>query len=177
MPEGVPAGGTQIVVGHGRNVFRLKSWVVGITGGSKPVTLAGRELPADAGGTLRGSARALCTGPGEWLVVSPGPGAGRLPEQIEQELVEQGVALVDLSDGLGVLEVSGRDVRELLCKGCGLDLHAATFAPGSCARTRFAQIPVVIECIDETRFEVYVARSYLQYLHAWLSDAAVELDG
>jgi hypothetical protein len=40
---------------------------------------------------------------------------------------------------------------------------------------RFAQIPVIIDCLDEPpRFELTVARSYLQYLRFWLTYAAVE---
>jgi sarcosine oxidase subunit gamma len=73
--------------------------------------------------------------------------------------------------------VRGSAARELLSKGCGLDLHPESFPAGHCARARFAQIPVVIECLEEPpRFEMTVARSYLQYLQSWLEDAAVEFE-
>jgi sarcosine oxidase subunit gamma len=75
------------------------------------------------------------------------------------------------------LRVQRPDARELLSKGCGLDLHPRFFAPDQCARTRFAQIPVVIDCLNgPSRFELYVARSHLSYLHSWLVDAAAEFD-
>jgi sarcosine oxidase subunit gamma len=65
----------------------------------------------------------------------------------------------------------------LLSKGCGLDLHPRSFPAGRCARTRFAQIPVVLDCPDEdSRFDMYAGRSYRQYLHEWLLDAAVEFE-
>ena len=134
----------QITTLADRTVLRLKSWL--------PTPPAG--LPA----------RTLCIGPGDWLIVSSGSSA--------PEISGSGLALVDLSDGLVALAVSGPAAREVLSKGCGLDLHR--FAAGKCTRTRFAQIPVVLECLDETRFELHVARSYLHYLRAWLTDAALE---
>jgi hypothetical protein len=60
-------------------------------------------------------------------------------------------------------------------KSCGLDLHPRTFPVGRCARTRFAQILVTIDCFDDTpRFELHLARSYAQYLDAWIVHSAAE---
>jgi sarcosine oxidase subunit gamma len=85
----------------------------------------------------------------------------------------QSLALVDLTAGLVVFEVSGSAVREILAKSCGLNFHPRRFGPGHCARTRFAQIPVVIDCIqDPGIFELYAPRSYLHYLKDWVCDAA-----
>lgn len=159
----------------GGAVLRLKAWSPDHVTGEKPVTLGSQTLPSETGATSSGPMHALCVGPGEWLVVSREDAAGNLRERIEAELPESGLVLVDLSDGLAQLEVSGAAVRELLSKGCGLDLHPERFPPGRCARTRFTKISVVIECLDGSpRFELIVARSYLCYLQAWIADAAVE---
>lgn len=158
-----------------RTLLLMKSWLPEHTSGSKPVVLAGQELPSPVGATTSGSLRALCTGPGEWLIASPTHRNSSLRDHIEPDLPQQGLLIVDLSDGLAALEVRGSAVRELLSKGCGLDLHPRSFPAGRCARTRFAQISVVIVCLDESpRFELYVARSYSHYLQSWLGDAAVE---
>jgi sarcosine oxidase gamma subunit len=46
---------------------------------------------------------------------------------------------------------------------------------GQCLRTRLAHVPVVILCLDEApRYELWVARSYREYLRSWLHDAAPE---
>jgi sarcosine oxidase subunit gamma len=63
--------------------------------------------------------------------------------------------------------------RDVLSMGCGLDLHAKSFPVGSASRTRFAQLPVVLECTSSgPQYEVYVGASYLPYLKAWIEDAA-----
>ena len=144
-------------------ILRLKSWLLVPAGHARPVVVGGEAF------------RALRVGPGEWLVVSDERDASSLREQMQSDLAAQSIALVDLTDGMSTLEVQGPATRELLAKGCGLDLHPQSFPAGHCARTRFAQIPVIVECLDESaRFGLYAARSYHNYLYAWLNDAAVE---
>jgi sarcosine oxidase subunit gamma len=84
------------------------------------------------------------------------------------------ISAVNLSDALSILRMQGRVAREVLSKGCGLDLHPHTFPAGRCARTRFAGLAVTLDCVQPERFELYVARSYSSYLHAWLLDAGAE---
>jgi sarcosine oxidase subunit gamma len=160
---------------RGRTVLRLKSWLREHITGGKPVVLAGQELPSQVGRTLSGRARVLSIGPGEWLIVSDEHQALNVREPIEHDLSEQGLALVDLTGGLVAIDVRGSVAREVLSKGGGLDFHPRSFPAGQCARTRFAQIPLIVECVDEPiRFELTVPRSYCDYLHAWLIDAAAE---
>lgn len=157
------------------SVLRLRSWLPESSSAASQVALAGQALPRTVGETLFGSARALCLGPGDWLIVSDQHTASNLREHFEPDLSRQGLALVDLTDGMAVIEVYGPTTREVLSKGCGLDMHPRSFPPGRCARTRFAQIAVVIECLDaQPRFELTVPRSYLHYVHSWLADAAME---
>jgi len=164
----------QVTTLRGGTLMRLKSWLPEHSTGAKSVALAGLELPSQVGATLSSPIRTLCVGPGEWLIMSHKYQASRLRELLEPDLAKYGLALVDLTDGLAGLDILGGATREVLSKGCGLDLHPRSFPVGRCARTRFAQIPAVVECLDEQRFELHVARSYLQYLHSWLLDAAIE---
>lgn len=164
----------QVLTLGARTVLRLKSWEPRHLAGESLV-LAGWRLPRDVGDTLSGPPRMLCTAPAEWLIVSQ-QSAARVREQIEGSLAS-GLVLVDLTEGLTGLQVSGWAVREVLPKGCCLNLHAQRFPAGTCARTRFAQIPVVIDCVqDPDEFELYVPRSYAHYLKDWLLDAAVEFE-
>jgi len=137
--------------------------------------IADQPLPNRVGATAAGAMRVLCTGPGDWLITSQAHSAASLRVHLEPGLSEQGLVLVDLTDGLAVFETRGAAARDVLSKGCGLDFHPRSFPPGRCARTRFAQVPVVIDYLEESScFELYVPRSYGSYLHAWLSDAAIE---
>lgn len=179
MPESVspaaPAAGNaavRIAPSGPRAWLRLKSWRQDTAHGAAPVLLAGPALPVQAGEiTAADDWRALCLAPGDWLLEPRAGAAGGW----RPRLAEQDLAVVDLGDGLATLEVGGPAARELLAKGCGLDLHPRAFPPGRCARTRFARIATVIECLDgPERFALTVARSQRHYLHDWLLDAAVE---
>lgn len=154
--------------------YRLRSWLPEVHDGRQPVLLSGRALPVETGATLPDLPRVLCLGPGDWLLVSQPHQAATLREQLEPAASRCGLAWTEMTDGLAMLEVSGAAVRELLAKGCGLDLHPRAFPPGRCARTRLAQIAVVVDCRAATRFELYVARSHAAWLHDWLADAASE---
>jgi sarcosine oxidase subunit gamma len=146
------SAGVHIGVVDGRSVWQLKTWL--------RAPLAVGEISAAFGGL------ALGIGPQEWLVVGDAHQLGREP-------IARDVIAVDITDAFAVLEVQGDSARELLSRGCGLDLHPRMFRVGQCARTRFAQIPVVLTCVDHShRFELYVARSYASYLRSWLVDAA-----
>jgi sarcosine oxidase subunit gamma len=160
---------------RGRSIVRLRSWRADGGEGVQPLHIAGLDLPAVAGDTVSGPIRVLCVAPSEWLVVSGERSPPGARAQLESDAATSELALVDLSDALAVLELRGSGVRDVLSQGCGLDLHERAFTPGGCARTRLAQVPVLIDCREEPDwFELYVARSYLQYLHAWLIDAAAE---
>jgi sarcosine oxidase subunit gamma len=134
------------------------------------VHFLGHDLPAQVGTILSGAVRIFCLGPGEWLAEM----STKLDEGETADLAAQGVVAVDLTDGLAVLDLQGDSARDILAKGCGLDIGAKSFLPGRCARTRFTQVAVLIECVDAAAFRLYVSRSYAHYLGAWLADAAVE---
>jgi sarcosine oxidase subunit gamma len=83
--------------------------------------------------------RVLCIGPGDWLVVSLDESTrSKICEQLGSDLERQGLAIVDLTDGLTRLAVQGSAAREALSTACGIDFHPRSFPVGRCARTRFA---------------------------------------
>jgi len=124
---------------------------------------------------LGGQVRLLDVGPAEWLVVSDILDAPTLQNSLDRHLKSSSLVAVDVSCGLKALRVEGGDARELLSKGCGLDLHPHSFPAGRVTRTRFAQLAVILDCIDPApRFDLYVGRSYVAYLESWLTDAARE---
>jgi len=153
-----------------RSIWRLKSW--GTLPFAARADLTGQILPTTVGTTASGVWRILCLGPGEWLFTARTPTTSTLSQPI---VSVHPIALVDVTDGLTGFRIQGSLARDLLSKGCGLDLHPRSFSPGRCARSRLAQIPVVIDCLDDSSgTDLYVARSYGAYLHTWLTDAAAE---
>ncbi|MEJ0040279.1 MAG: sarcosine oxidase subunit gamma family protein [Gammaproteobacteria bacterium] len=156
----------------GRSYARITSWHPDRVTVDRGVCLANFMLPAAVGSVSGTSRRALCIGPGDWLLMARDWRELEADGRLHSEASEQGFALADLSDALACFGVRGRAARDVLATGCGLDLHPQSLPPGRCARTRLAQIPVVIECVDvEDELELLVARSYARYLADWLADA------
>lgn len=167
----------EIVSSEASVVLEIRSWRPEQANANEqqPITFLGHALPREVGAVVPGSIRILCLAPSEWLLVSDEQAASNIMEQAGADLAAQGAILVDTSDGLGVLSLRGAMARDVLSKGCGLDLRPRSFPAGRCARTRFAQMPMIIDHIDDsTGFRLYVARSYLRYLADWLEDAVVE---
>jgi sarcosine oxidase subunit gamma len=118
--------------------------------------------------------RILGYSPNEWLAISDTLAGSDLCERLSQHVKDQCIAATDVSCALKVLRVEGPCARSLLTQGCGLDLNPNAFPAGACTRTRFAQIAVIVNCIDSAeRFDLYAGRSYLAYLKSWLEDASL----
>jgi sarcosine oxidase subunit gamma len=89
-------------------------------------------------------------------------------------------AVVEVGESRTAIRVSGPRVRDLLAKGCPLDFHPAVFGgPGHSAQSLMAKAPAVIHQLADSAdghavFEIYVLRSFAEYLWLWLADAAAE---
>jgi sarcosine oxidase subunit gamma len=118
---------------------------------------------------------AFWLGPNEWLLaVIPYEGTP-LAEDLDKALAGLHAAATVLTDSRTVIGVSGPAARDVLAKGCPLDLHPSTFPAGSCAQSLLAKADVLIHLHDDgVRFDLYVQRSYADYLWCWLEDAGAE---
>ena len=138
----------------------------------------GVELPVIPNTVVRSPG--LCChwlGPNEWLITVKRPEVS-IMKDLEDSLSGLHVAITDLTGGQSLLEIGGRQSRDVLSAACTLDLHPDVFMQGSCAQTILAQSNVLITptfassvgCV----FEVLVRRSYADHLIRWLMDAAQE---
>jgi sarcosine oxidase subunit gamma len=130
----------------------------------------GRASPVEA-------ATALWIAPGVWLVVAEGQGDGALYLRLRERL-EDLAAVVDQSHGRAVLRLSGRSARDVLAKGCRLDLHPRVFQAGTCAQIAIAQISVLLHQVDDRpTYDLYVAPGYALDFFEWLTASAAEFGG
>jgi sarcosine oxidase subunit gamma len=133
-------------------------------------------LPVRPGTVSRADDRELLwLGPDEWLLVAPPGEQALLAEALRGALAGGLGTVVDVSAHRTTLDVSGPLARDLLAKGCSLDLHASVLTPGHCAQTLVARAPVVLlPLADGTGFRLLVRSSFAGYLADWLLDATVE---
>lgn len=114
-------------------------------------------------------------GPDEWLIVTPGERQAAIEGELRAALSGVRAAVTDVSGGQTVVVLRGGKVRELLAKGCPLDLHPRAFDIGQCAQSHLAKAPILIRQLDRRpSFEIIVRRSFADYFWLWLEDAALE---
>ena len=122
-----------------------------------------------------GDLAALWLGPDEWLVLTAPDSAASTKEVLRDALSGRFAAVTDVSGGQTVISLIGRHARDVLAKGCTLDLHPRAFGVGQCAQSHLAKALVTIRQVgDEPSFEVIVRRSFAEYLALWVRDAALE---
>ena len=124
---------------------------------------------------VAGELSVLWLGPSEWLVTAPPGREAALAPGLRAALTGTHHAVVDVSESMTIIRVAGPRSRDALAKGCPLDFHPRAFQAGACAQSVLANTNIILHGIDaEGTFELYVARSYAEYLWAWLEDAAFE---
>jgi sarcosine oxidase subunit gamma len=116
--------------------------------------------------------KVLWLGPDEWLIVAPEGRQGALAQALRQAAGDGFAAVVELGSGQTVIEIAGARAREVIAKGCPLDLHPRAFGSGRCAQSRLARTLVTLVQVDDApTFELIVRRSFADYLWHWLLDA------
>jgi len=115
-------------------------------------------------------------GPQEWLVTTLDRSGEVLEGQLREVVSEHGGAAVDVSAQRTTLRLRGEHARDVLAKGCSLDLHPLVFGPGSAAQTMLGLASVVLIPLDDngTDYRILVRQSFARYLAEWLIDAAEE---
>ncbi|TKC81272.1 sarcosine oxidase subunit gamma [Trinickia terrae] len=117
----------------------------------------------------------LWLGPDEWLVRSNEARAASLETKLRVAFDGAYAAAVDVGSGYTVLEVGGERVRDVLSRGCPLDLHPRLFTRGQCAQSHFFKASIVLIPTAENTYEIVVRRSFADYFCRILLDAAAPL--
>ncbi|MGK7221590.1 sarcosine oxidase subunit gamma [Kocuria flava] len=170
------------------------------TGSASTVTdLTGLPLPGGHGEVTGDPATTavLWLGPDEFLLVGPDEtvvpagltgGAerepGALPSlstapaavRLSEALAGAGVPgqVVDLSANRTTLELSGPSAREVLEKGCPMDLHPRAFAAGTAVATTLGPVQVLLWRTGEQEWRIMPRASFADYTARWLLDAMTE---
>ncbi|MDA9190956.1 hypothetical protein N9P07_05960, partial [Alphaproteobacteria bacterium] len=87
------------------------------------------------------------------------------------------IAVTNVSDALCALSLSGLKVRELLSKGCAIDLHPDSFGRNKSVQCDLALANVIIACIEANETDEFLCicrTSFAEYVLDWMIDAGYE---
>jgi sarcosine oxidase, subunit gamma len=135
------------------------------------------SMPTTASTTATGDDTAVIWfGPDEWLVTSTAQAPEKLETRLRDAVVEHGGAAVDVSAQRTTLRLRGAHARDVLAKGCSIDLHPRVFGTGAAVQTMLGQAAVVLMPLSDngTDYRILVRSSFARYLAEWLIDGAEE---
>jgi sarcosine oxidase subunit gamma len=122
-----------------------------------------------------GTCDVLWLGPDEWLVRSVDAQSATLAPKLVAAFGGLYACAVDVGSGYTVLEASGTRVRDVLARGCPLDLHPRALAPGQCAQSHYFKASIVLVPTADDTYELVVRRSFADYFCRIMLDAAAPL--
>lgn len=134
----------------------------------------GLELPVALCLVSHGDTSLQWLAPDEWLLIVPGGTEYAVEQKLRAALDGQHIAVVNVSGGQTLVELSGPKVRELLMKSSSYDVHPSNFPVGKAVGTVFAKSQLVIRHTGEETWELLVRRSFADYIWLWLQDASAE---
>ncbi|KPI16977.1 sarcosine oxidase, gamma subunit family [Actinobacteria bacterium OK074] len=138
----------------------------------------GTPLPRQCGHTTTtGPHTVVWLGPDEWLVLSQAE-ATAVTAELREALDGAPGSVVDVSANRTTLELSGPAARQVLEKGCPLDLHPRAFGPGRAVSTTVGPVAVLLwQTDDAPTYRLFPRSSFADHLARWLIDAISEYRG
>lgn len=108
----------------------------------------------------------LSVRPGRWLALST-----RSDDVAAPAWAGESTTHVDLGSALAVFELAGPAVREVLARGCRLDLDPDRFPPGHAAATVIAQVSAILVALPSAMLLI-TPSSTARHLFEWLEHTA-----
>ena len=115
--------------------------------------------------------RILWSGPSNWLLVSTKKDILNLVQKICDD---KNFAVTDLSHSRAIIELKGSNSKEVLKKGCPINLNE--FKVNNCANSVFHGITITIDMIsnEPETLIIFALRSFGESLHHSITDACLE---
>ena len=130
------------------------------------------DLPVRVGQASTVGARLLLKiGPEQfWVITRDGEDIARtLQLAVRSEIG----SVTSLSHSRTCIWIDGPSAREVLAAGIAVDLHPDVFGPNFFALTGLHHTPITIHRSGESRYELYVIRTFAVWAWGWLIDAAL----
>jgi heterotetrameric sarcosine oxidase gamma subunit len=118
-----------------------------------------------------GALTILTIAPGTWLAATD---AGDSASRLVQVLSADVATVVDSGAGRRVLRLAGSGSRDVLAKLLPLDLTPSRFPVDACAGSVMAHTGVLVHAVAADAFDIFVYRSFAQYLAEVIVDSGLE---
>ena len=115
--------------------------------------------------------RILWSAPRTWFIISK---KENIINNIKEKCTDKNFAITDISHSRAVIQIKGLQAREILKKGCPLNINE--FKTNNCAGTVFHGISIVVDFIDNNpdTFNLLTLRSFGESFYHHITDAALE---
>lgn len=144
----------------------------GVLGADLPNELQFNEATTDTGRIL-----IAWLSPDEWRIHCDLSAAYQLEESLRSAMADvpdTSMAVVNVSGGFTVLSLAGADVVSLMKKSTGYDVRESNFPVGKVVGTTFAKATVTLLKRADNQWQIWVRRSFADYVWLWLQDASRE---
>ena len=128
-----------------------------------------KEKPLDV--INNNDTRILWNGPKNWLLVSK---KKDLLKNILQNFKETDFAVTDLSHSKAIIEIEGKDVKEVLKKGCPFNFN--TLEKNNSINSIYNGITFTVDMINDSpdKVRLFALRSFGESLYHSITDASLE---
>ena len=115
--------------------------------------------------------RILWNGPKNWMLVST---KKDLLKNILQNFKETDFAVTDLSHSRAIIDIEGRDIKEVLKKGCPFNFNI--LKKNNSINSTYNGIAFTVDILDDSpnKARILTLRSFGESLHHSISDASLE---
>jgi|TARA_B110000438_G_scaffold295852_1_gene339560 sarcosine oxidase subunit gamma len=115
--------------------------------------------------------RILWSGPNNFLLLST---KKDLLKTINLTLKEDNFAITDLSNSRAIIEIEGKNSKEVLKKGCPFNFNE--LKKDSCVNSVFNGITITVDVIEDNpnKLRVFALRSFGESLYHSITDASLE---
>ncbi len=115
--------------------------------------------------------RILWNGPKNWFLVSTKKG---LLKNISEKFIESDFAITDLSHSRAIFEIEGKNVKEVLKKGCPFNFNI--LEKNNSINSTYNGIAFTLDILDNNpnKIRVFALRSFGESFYHSITDAALE---
>ncbi len=121
--------------------------------------------------TMNKETRVLWNAPRTWLIISS---KKNIVSSIKDKCDNENFAVTDISHSRAVIQIKGLQAKEVLKKGCPININEIQV--NSCAGTVFNGITIVVDCVNNNpdTFNLLALRSFGETFYHHVTDAALE---